>query len=142
MATSKCASSGHAQHLDWYFERRTNRSLRIVAHAARLLSSCCIKVSLSTLGDQREALHEAHTRNVAPMCGRLAFCTEPAKVARLIQAVTLQSVPWPSPGSENLDELHGLLKPAKKGTLDHDPVSKGVGKVTNDGEYLLELNSE
>jgi hypothetical protein len=46
------------------------------------------------------------------------------------------------PGFENLDELQGLLGPAKKGTLDHDPFSRDVGKVTNDGEYLLELNSE
>jgi hypothetical protein len=34
-----------------------------------------------------------------------------------------------------------LLRPAKKGTLGHYPVSKDVGKVSNDGEYLLELNS-
>ena len=76
------------------------------------------------------------------MCGRFALYTEPAKVARFIHAVTPQGVKWPSPGLENLDELQGLLKPAKKGMLEHYPVSKDVGKVTNDGEYLLELNSE
>ena len=38
--------------------------------------------------------------------------------------------------------MQGLLKPAKKGTLEHYPVSKDVGKVTNNGKYLLELNSE
>jgi putative SOS response-associated peptidase YedK len=49
---------------------------------------------------------------------------------------------WLNPGLEDLDELKGLLRPAKKGTLEHYPVSKEVGKVSNDGEYLLELNSE
>jgi putative SOS response-associated peptidase YedK len=49
---------------------------------------------------------------------------------------------WVNPGVEDLDELQSLLKPAKKGTLEHYPVSKDVGKVTNNGEYLLELNSE
>ena len=34
-----------------------------------------------------------------------------------------------------------MLQPAKKGTLEHYPVSKEVGKVDNDGEYLLEENS-
>ena len=47
---------------------------------------------------------------------------------------------WVNPGTEDLDELQGLLKPANEGTL--DPVSKDVRKVTNDGEYLLELDSE
>jgi hypothetical protein len=28
------------------------------------------------------------------------------------------------------------------GPLEHYPVSKDVGKVSNDGEYLLELDSE
>ena len=47
-----------------------------------------------------------------------------------------------NPGTEDLDELQGLLKPAKKGTLEHYPVSKDAGNVTNNGEYLLELNSQ
>ena len=76
------------------------------------------------------------------MCGRFALYTEPAKVARFLQAATPQGVKWLNPGLENLDELQGLLKPAKKGTLEHYPVSKDVGKVTNNGECLLELNSE
>jgi putative SOS response-associated peptidase YedK len=49
---------------------------------------------------------------------------------------------WVNPGLEDLDELQSLLKPAKKGTLEHYPVSKDVGKVGNDGAYLLELNSD
>jgi putative SOS response-associated peptidase YedK len=49
---------------------------------------------------------------------------------------------WPNPGLVDLDELQGLLKPAKKGTLGHYPVSEEAGKVSNEGEYLLELNSE
>jgi putative SOS response-associated peptidase YedK len=49
---------------------------------------------------------------------------------------------WVNPGTEDLDELQGLLKPAKKGTLEHYPVSKDVGKVTNNGEYLLEPDNE
>jgi putative SOS response-associated peptidase YedK len=76
------------------------------------------------------------------MCGRFALYTEPAKVARFIQAVTPLSVKWLNPGLENLEEMQGLLRPAKKGTLEHDPISRDVGKVTNDGEYLLALNSE
>jgi putative SOS response-associated peptidase YedK len=40
------------------------------------------------------------------------------------------------------DELEGMLQPAKKGTLEHYPVSKDVGKVDNDGEYLLEQTNE
>ncbi len=48
---------------------------------------------------------------------------------------------WVNPGLENLDELQSLLRPAKKGTLEQYPVSKDVGKVTNNGQYLLELNS-
>jgi putative SOS response-associated peptidase YedK len=76
------------------------------------------------------------------MFGRFAFYIEPAAVARFIQAVTPQRVKWLNPGPENLDELEGLLKPAKEGTLEHDPVRKDLGKVANDGESLLELNSE
>ena len=49
---------------------------------------------------------------------------------------------WVNPGTEDLDELQGLLRPAKKGTLEHYPVNRDVGKVTNNGKYLLELNSE
>ena len=49
---------------------------------------------------------------------------------------------WVNPGSEDLDELQSLLRPAKKGTLEHYRVSKDVGKVTNNGKYLLELNSK
>jgi len=49
---------------------------------------------------------------------------------------------WVNPGTEDLDELQGLLKPAKEGTLEHYPVSKDVGKVSNNGEYLLEPDSE
>ena len=49
---------------------------------------------------------------------------------------------WVNPGLEDLDELQGLLKSAKKATLEHYPISKDVGKVDNSGEYLLELNSE
>jgi putative SOS response-associated peptidase YedK len=37
--------------------------------------------------------------------------------------------------------LQKLLKPANKGMLEHYPVSRDVGKVTNNGKYLLELNS-
>jgi putative SOS response-associated peptidase YedK len=44
-------------------------------------------------------------------------------------------------GTKDLDELQDLLKPAKKGMLEHYPVSKDVGKVTNNGEYLLEKES-
>jgi putative SOS response-associated peptidase YedK len=44
---------------------------------------------------------------------------------------------WVNPRTEDLDELQNLLKQAKKGTLEHYPVSKDVGKVTNNGEYLL-----
>ena len=76
------------------------------------------------------------------MCGRFALYAEPAKAARFIQAVTPLSIKWLNPGLGNLDELQGLLRPAKKGGLEHDPFSRDVGKVTNDGEYLLELNSE
>jgi hypothetical protein len=77
------------------------------------------------------------------MCGgRFALYTEPAMVARFLQAVTAQGIECLNPGSENLDELQELLKPAKKGMLVHYPVSNDVGKVTNRGKYLLELNSE
>lgn len=76
------------------------------------------------------------------MSGRFVLYAEPAKVAPFPQAVTPQGIKWLNPGLENLDELQGLLKRAKKGTLEHYPVSGNVGKVTNDGEYLLELNSE
>jgi putative SOS response-associated peptidase YedK len=50
--------------------------------------------------------------------------------------------PWLGPEFQYRDELEAMLKPAKKGTLEHYPVGKDVGKVGNDGEYLLELNSE
>jgi putative SOS response-associated peptidase YedK len=43
---------------------------------------------------------------------------------------------------ENVEDLKSLLRPAKKGTLEHYPVSKDVGKVSNNGDHLLELNSE
>ena len=49
---------------------------------------------------------------------------------------------WVNPGLADLDELQSLLRPARKGTLEHYPVSKDVGKVTNNGKYLLEPNSE
>jgi putative SOS response-associated peptidase YedK len=45
---------------------------------------------------------------------------------------------WVNPGTENLDELKGLLRPAKKGMLEHYSVSTEVGKVGNDGPELLE----
>jgi putative SOS response-associated peptidase YedK len=48
---------------------------------------------------------------------------------------------WVNPGLEDLNELQSLLKPAKKGTLEHYRVSKDVGKVTNNVEYLLEKES-
>jgi putative SOS response-associated peptidase YedK len=35
-----------------------------------------------------------------------------------------------------------MLRPAKNGTLEHYPVGKDVGNVSNDGEYLLETTSE
>ena len=48
-----------------------------------------------------------------------------------------------TPGNkENVEELKILLRPAKKVTPGHYPVSKDVGKVSNDGEYLLALSSE
>ena len=74
------------------------------------------------------------------MCARFALYLESAKVARFLQGPTHQGVKWLNSGLEKLDELPGLLKQAKKGPL--DPVSKEVRKVTNDGEYLLELDSE
>jgi putative SOS response-associated peptidase YedK len=46
------------------------------------------------------------------------------------------------PWLENADKLKCLLKLAKKGTLVHYPVGEDVGKVTNDGDYLLSLNIE
>ena len=49
---------------------------------------------------------------------------------------------WVNPGLENLEELHSLLRPAKWCTPEHYPVSMDVGKVTNNGKYLLELNRE
>ena len=49
---------------------------------------------------------------------------------------------WLNPGLEDLDELKGLLRPAKKGTLEHYPVSNDVGKVSNNAEYLLKPYSE
>ena len=49
---------------------------------------------------------------------------------------------WVNPRIEDLDELHGLLKPAKKGTLERYPVSEDVGNVANDGAQLLELNDQ
>ena len=55
---------------------------------------------------------------------------------------TPQGVKWLSPGLENLDELQGLLRPAKKGMLEHYRVGEDVGKVTNDGDYPLSLNIE
>jgi putative SOS response-associated peptidase YedK len=76
------------------------------------------------------------------MYGRFAFYTEPAKVARILRAVTPQGVKWLSPGREDPDELQSLLKPARKGKLDHYPVSRDVGKFTYDGDYLLDLNIE
>ena len=74
------------------------------------------------------------------MCGRFALYAESAKVARFLQGPTPQGVKWLNSRLENLDELQGLLEPANEGTL--DPVSKDVRKVTNDGEYLPELDSE
>ena len=47
-----------------------------------------------------------------------------------------------NPGLEDLDELKGLLRPAKKGTLEHYPVSNDVRKVSNNAEYLLKPYSE
>ena len=47
-----------------------------------------------------------------------------------------------NPWLEDLDELQSLLRPAKEGTLEHYPVSKDVGKVTNNGEHLLEWNTQ
>ena len=52
------------------------------------------------------------------MCGRFALYAKPAKVARFLQAAIPEGVKWLSSGLENLDELQGLLKPAKKGTLE------------------------
>jgi putative SOS response-associated peptidase YedK len=49
---------------------------------------------------------------------------------------------WLDPALEDRDELEAMLRPARKGTLEHFPVSKDVGKVDNDGKYLLEPNSE
>ena len=40
---------------------------------------------------------------------------------------------WLNPGLEDVGELQSLLKPAKKGTLEHYPVSTEVGKVSNNG---------
>ncbi len=62
------------------------------------------------------------------MCGRFALYAEPAKVARFLQAVTPQSVKWLNPGLENLGELQGLLRPAKKGTLEHYPEIRTWGR--------------
>ena len=74
------------------------------------------------------------------MCGRFALYAKSAKVARFLQGPTPQGVKWLNSGLGNLDELQGLLKPAKDGTF--DPVSKDVRKVTNDAEYPPELASE
>ena len=76
------------------------------------------------------------------MYDRFAHYTERSKAARFVQAAIPRGVKWLSPGIENLDELQGLRKPAKKGMLEHYPVGEDVGKVTNDGEYLLSLNIE
>jgi putative SOS response-associated peptidase YedK len=75
------------------------------------------------------------------MCGRFVLYAQPAKVAWFLQAVTPQGVKCLNPGLEKLYELQKLLKPANKGMLEHYPVSRDVGKVTNNGKYLLELNS-
>jgi hypothetical protein len=109
-----------------------------------MLTTSCLAVvdlSLGTLGDQRVLQHQAHTRNLAPCAADSPSTPSPPRWPGSFRR-SLPEHQAPYPGFENLDELQGLLGPAKKGTLDHDPFSKDVGKVTNDGEYLLELNSE
>jgi putative SOS response-associated peptidase YedK len=76
------------------------------------------------------------------MYGRFVHYTEPAKAPRFVHAATPRGVKWLSPGIGNLDELRSLLKLVKKGILEHYPVGEDVGKVTNDGDYLLSLNIE
>jgi putative SOS response-associated peptidase YedK len=75
------------------------------------------------------------------MCGRFTLYTQPAKVVRF-QVITPPGAQWFNPGLENLDELQILLKPAEKGMLEHYPVSNDVGKIAENGKYLLALNSE
>jgi putative SOS response-associated peptidase YedK len=48
---------------------------------------------------------------------------------------------WLDPGLGDLEELKGLVKPAKKGTLEHYQVGKDVGNVANNGAELLEPSS-
>jgi hypothetical protein len=76
------------------------------------------------------------------MYARSAHYAEPANEARFVHAVPPPGVKWLSPGLENLDDLQSLLKPVKKGMLEHYPVGEDVGKVTNEGEYPLDLNIE
>ena len=76
------------------------------------------------------------------MYGRFAYYSEPAKVARFVQVLAPKGVKWLSPGLENRDELQSPFEPIKKGTLEHDQASKDVGNITNDGDYLLDLDIE
>ena len=46
------------------------------------------------------------------------------------------------PGLDDTDILMCLLRPSPAGTLAHYRVSRDVGKVDNDGAYLLEPDME
>ena len=48
---------------------------------------------------------------------------------------------WLDPSLDDADVLLGLLRPSPAGTLEHYRVSRDVGKVDNDGGYLLEPNN-
>jgi hypothetical protein len=74
------------------------------------------------------------------MYARFAHYAEAATEARFVHAVAPQGIKWLSPGLANLDDLQGLLRPAKKGILEHYRVGEDVEKVTNDGDYPLSLN--